>query len=328
MLTLLLDRDGTIIKDVGEDRVDLAKIALLPGAAEGLKRFQDAGAELFIVTNQSSIGRGTHTSQQFERANDHMRALLREKGIVITASRHCPHLPEEHCPCRKPKTGMWDQLRADFPQLDPKTTVMVGDKDSDVLFGNAIGCETARIDSKQHPKEVEADYVVKNLSELADLLLRKGAVVSLKEAADMAKVVRASGKKIVTTNGAFDLFHEGHRFLLSQARLHGDFLIVGVNSDASVKKQKGSDRPRQPQDTRARKVAEYADSVFIFDDDDPRPWLPLIRPHVHVNAETYGKECVEAEVLREIGARLVLVPVLPELGSTTANLQRSSRKSS
>ncbi len=147
---------------------------------------------------------------------------------------------------------------------------------------------------------------------------------SLAEAVLHAERCRAAGKTIVTTNGTFDLLHAGHLFLLSQARLQGDVVIVGVNSDASVKRYKGPDRPREPQNIRAQNVAGHADFVFIFDDDDPRPWLPLIRPHVHVNAATYGVECVEAGVLRWIGARLVLVPVRPELGSTTANLRGSS----
>ncbi len=151
-----------------------------------------------------------------------------------------------------------------------------------------------------------------------------GTSYSLESAIQRSQQFRAAGRTIVTTNGTFDLLHAGHLFLLSQARLHGDVLIVGVNSDASVKRYKGPDRPHESQDIRAQNVAGYADVVFVFDDDDPRSWLPLIRPHVHVNAATYGAECVEADVLRTIGARLVLVPVRPELGSTTERLQRSS----
>lgn len=145
-------------------------------------------------------------------------------------------------------------------------------------------------------------------------------------AAEFASAERASGKTVVTTNGTFDLLHAGHQFLLSEARKHGDILIVGVNSDASVRRYKGPDRPAEPEAVRAEKVAAFADVVFIFGDDDPRPWLPLIHPDVHVNAESYGKECVEAPVLKEIGALLVLVPARPDLGSTTEIL-RSRRPS-
>lgn len=157
--------------------------------------------------------------------------------------------------------------------------------------------------------------------------LCRGVVMSLQEAAQAAESARTAGRRVVTTNGTFDLLHDGHRFLFAQARSHGDLLIVGVNSDASVRRSKGPDRPREPQAARARNVAVYADIVFVFDDDDPRPWLPAIRPHVHVNAATYGPQCVEAAVLRSIGAELVLVPVRPEFGSTTERLRRASRTS-
>lgn len=136
--------------------------------------------------------------------------------------------------------------------------------------------------------------------------------------------MRDKGMKIVTTNGAFDLFHPGHQFLLQEAHTLGDILIVGVNSDASVKGYKGPGRPIDGQAKRAANVAEYADAVFIFDDADPRPWLPLILPDIHANAETYGHECIEAETVNEIGAELALIPVKPELGSTTQILRERS----
>jgi len=142
-------------------------------------------------------------------------------------------------------------------------------------------------------------------------------VTSLAEAIEFVKQQREEGKTIVTTNGTFDLFHPGHEFLLSEAKKQGDILIVGINSDVSVKRYKGEDRPVEAQDTRAAKVATHADAVFIFSDDDPREWLKQIRPDVHVNAETYGDECIEKQVLDDIGAKLVLVPIQEDLGSTS-----------
>jgi rfaE bifunctional protein nucleotidyltransferase chain/domain len=151
-----------------------------------------------------------------------------------------------------------------------------------------------------------------------------GKILSIEEAITFAERMRDEGRTIVTTNGAFDLFHDGHKFLLTEAAKLGDVLIVGVNSDASVRGYKGPNRPIDPQQKRAEHVAQYADAVFIFDDADPRPWLPLIEPDVHANAETYGKRCIEADVLDEIGAQLALIPVKPELGSTTKILNDRS----
>ncbi len=121
---------------------------------------------------------------------------------------------------------------------------------------------------------------------------------------------RKAGKRVVTTNGVFDLFSVPHLLLLEFAKAQGDLLFVGVNSDASVRALKGEGRPVVPQEERARIVAGLAcvDCVFLFDDPDPRPWLPLIRPDAHVNSAEYTEECVEAGVLREIGAALVLHP--------------------
>lgn len=149
-------------------------------------------------------------------------------------------------------------------------------------------------------------------------------ITTIAEAATLAKKARAEGKTVVTTNGAFDVLHEGHLFLLEEARKEGAVLIVGVNSDASVKRAKGPNRPIENERTRARHVAMHADSVFIFDDDDPRAWLKIVRPDVHVNAATYGENCIEAEVLKKIGAKLVLVPFKKELGSTTERLSKQS----
>ena len=147
-------------------------------------------------------------------------------------------------------------------------------------------------------------------------------ILTTGQAAAYAAEQRDAGKTIVTTNGSFDMLHDGHKFLLGEARKHGDVLIVGVNSDVSVKRYKGPDRPIEPEYVRAKKISEFSDAVFIFDDDDPRGWLKDLRPNVHVNAATYGEDCVEAPVLKEIGAKLVLVPVRPELGSTTENLNK------
>jgi D-beta-D-heptose 7-phosphate kinase/D-beta-D-heptose 1-phosphate adenosyltransferase len=213
---------------------------------------------------------------------------------------------------------MWDTLHAKVPELEAVECLVVGDRDRDIAFGKSIGCETAHILSREYPLTREATYAVRTLGELADILLpAKGKIVSLDEAIRLAGEARQRQQTIVTTNGAFDLFHEGHRFLLRTARSSGDILIVGVNSDSSIRRSKGPGRPVQSQDQRAHVIARQADVVFVFDDDDPRAWLRHIRPHVHLNAVTYGERCVERPVLDEIGATLILVPVKKELGSTT-----------
>ncbi|MFH0851545.1 MAG: HAD-IIIA family hydrolase [Candidatus Peregrinibacteria bacterium] len=318
MKFLLLDFDGTLIADNGGLAYDPAAVKLLPGVVEGLKHFRDAGVRFFIVTNQSKIGRGICTEADVAACIDRVTHLLREQGVNIEAAQWCPHRSEDACACRKPKTGMWKALQMRFSELRASETVMVGDSDRDVLLGQAIGCTTARILSAQYPRTVRPEYLVRSLNELADVLLAPAdRLYELAEVVEFAEQAHAQGHSIVTTNGAFDLFHAGHRFLIDEAHKHGDFLIIGINSDASVRRAKGEGRPMQNAETRARMVARFADAVFIFDDDDPRPWLPALRPQAHVNAQTYGEQCVERPVLDQIGAKLFLVPVKKELGSTT-----------
>lgn len=317
MKYLLLDRDGTLIVDRGY-MSDPAVIEFLPGAIEGLLRFRDRGVRFFVVSNQSGVARKIFTAEQVRAFHAVLQKKFEEQGIHIEAFEFCPHIADDHCACRKPKTGMWEAHKKQFPLLRASETVMVGDKDEDVLLGQAIGCTTARILSTQYPRTVEAEYLVRSLNELADILLAPAdRLYQFDEVVEFAEGIHAQGYSIVTTNGAFDLFHAGHRFLIDEAHKHGDFLIVGINSDASVRRAKGEGRPVQNEETRARMVARYADAVFIFDDDDPRPWLPKIKPQAHVNAATYGEQCVERPVLDQIGAKLILVPVKKELGSTT-----------
>lgn len=152
----------------------------------------------------------------------------------------------------------------------------------------------------------------------------QGRVLPLAELLPLVEHWRKKGKTIVTTNGTFDLLHKGHLFLLEECRKQGDILIVGINSNASVKRYKGQDRPIEDEKIRAQNVSAYADAVFIFEDDDPREWLKSIRPDVHCNAATYGEGCIEAPVVKEIGARLHLVPIKKELGSTTQIIQEQS----
>jgi D-glycero-beta-D-manno-heptose 1-phosphate adenylyltransferase len=139
----------------------------------------------------------------------------------------------------------------------------------------------------------------------------KEKIKSLDEIIKIVEEAKKEDKKIVTTNGSFDLFHAGHIDLLEKAKAKGDLLIVGVNSDKSVKAyKKKPGRPIIPDKYRAELLAAimYVDYVFVFDDLIPNAWLEKIRPDVHANSAEYGTKCVEAEVLDQYGGELFLVP--------------------
>lgn len=121
---------------------------------------------------------------------------------------------------------------------------------------------------------------------------------------------RAEGRKIVFTNGVFDLLHPGHLRYLQAARSHGDVLIVGLNSDASVRRNKGPDRPINPELERAEVLAALScvDAVSIFDEDTPADIIGRVQPDVLVKGADWpadqivGRDTVEARggvVIRE-----------------------------
>jgi rfaE bifunctional protein nucleotidyltransferase chain/domain len=137
--------------------------------------------------------------------------------------------------------------------------------------------------------------------------------------------VRAAGRRIVFTNGVFDILHPGHVRYLEAARRHGDLLIVGLNSDASVRRNKGPSRPINPEEERAELLAalECVDAVSVFDDDTPADIVRRVQPDVLVKGADWpadqivGRDTVEAR-----GGRVVLEPV--EQGySTSAIIERA-----
>jgi D-beta-D-heptose 7-phosphate kinase/D-beta-D-heptose 1-phosphate adenosyltransferase len=145
-------------------------------------------------------------------------------------------------------------------------------------------------------------------------------LVTRQQLAPLAATLRAKGKRIVTINGSFDVLHAGHLFILNEARRRGDVLVVGLNSDASVRAYKGPDRPIIPQNQRAEMLSalRVVDYVHIFDELDPIAFLEQVRPDVHVNGAEYGEACVESEAVRRFGGRLQLVDRI--LGLSTSGL--------
>ena len=134
-------------------------------------------------------------------------------------------------------------------------------------------------------------------------------LVSRKSLGALAATLRARGKRLVTVNGSFDLLHRGHLHILNEARSQGDVLIVGLNSDASVRSYKGPSRPIIAERGRAEMLLalRVVDYVHIFDEPDPVAFLSELNPDVHVNGAEYGENCIEREVVTRGGGRIHLV---------------------
>ena len=138
---------------------------------------------------------------------------------------------------------------------------------------------------------------------------------------------RSAGRSVVFTNGCFDLLHVGHLRTLEWARAQGDLLVVGLNSDASVRRLKGRSRPIVPQDDRAELLAGFGcvDHVVIFEQDSPVELLEQLRPDVHVKGGDYRVEDLpEAAVVQRHGGRVVISGLLP--GRSTTLIEERLRK--
>jgi rfaE bifunctional protein nucleotidyltransferase chain/domain len=144
------------------------------------------------------------------------------------------------------------------------------------------------------------------------------------EAAAFTRRLQADGRLVVFTNGVFDILHPGHLRYLQQARALGDALIIGLNGDASVRRNKGPERPINPEDERAEilEALECVDAVVLFDEDTPAEIIRAVGPDILVKGADWaadaivGRDTVEAR-----GGRVVRIPI--EQGySTTAIIER------
>jgi D-beta-D-heptose 7-phosphate kinase/D-beta-D-heptose 1-phosphate adenosyltransferase len=140
---------------------------------------------------------------------------------------------------------------------------------------------------------------------------------------------RRAARKVVWTNGVFDLLHVGHVRGFEAAKALGDVLVVGVNGDASVRAIKGDGRPLVPVEQRAELVAALApvDCVVVFDEPTPERALGRLQPEVHTKGADYeGRELPERAVVESYGGSIELLPLVP--GVSTTELERRLRDSS
>ena len=147
----------------------------------------------------------------------------------------------------------------------------------------------------------------------------KNKIVGLKTLRKKISTLRQHGKTIAFTNGCFDILHFGHISYLEKARGEERILIVGVNSDASVRRIKGPQRPIVPQRERARVLAALAcvDFVVIFNEDTPLKIIESLKPDILIKgADWKGKDVVGSDVVKSYGGRVELVRYLPKFSST------------
>ncbi len=148
-------------------------------------------------------------------------------------------------------------------------------------------------------------------------------LLTLQEAAELRREARREGKRLVFTNGCFDVIHRGHVVLLRQASCLGDFLILGLNSDRSVRRLKGEGRPFVSQEDRAEILASirWVDGIVIFEEETPYQLIGELRPDILVKGGDYeAGDVVGRDIVEGDGGRVVIIPFLP--GYSTSDFIR------
>jgi D-glycero-D-manno-heptose 1,7-bisphosphate phosphatase len=164
--TIFMDRDGVVNQKMPEGRyvASWADFHLLPGVAEAIARLNQAGLRVVVVSNQRGVALGLYTTPDVEAIHARLQEILKSRGAHVDAFYFCPH-GKGQCNCRKPLPGLFEQAVAEFPQIEPETSAMIGDSFSDIEFGRRLGMATVFIDGDPEHQKPGAQAA----GELADL---------------------------------------------------------------------------------------------------------------------------------------------------------------
>lgn len=173
---VFLDRDGTITLDTGHVH-KIEDLDFLPNSISALKMLQNTGLKLFVVTNQSGIGRGFFAEEDYHEVTHYMLSEMKKWGIEIHEVFHCPHHPNDDCDCRKPKTKMLE-LAAEKHNINLKKSYVIGDKTIDVMLGKNSGSKTILVltgyaGKESQPYEVTPDFVADDLLHAAEWIVEQ-----------------------------------------------------------------------------------------------------------------------------------------------------------
>jgi D-glycero-D-manno-heptose 1,7-bisphosphate phosphatase len=171
---LFLDRDGVINIDHGYV-YEIENFEFTEGIFDLLKLFVYRDYQLFIVTNQSGIGRGYYTEEDFQTLTSWMLKQFEQEGVSIESVQYCPHQPEANCNCRKPKTGMIDTILNEY-EIDLANSWLIGDKQSDIDL--AINAGISRTIAIGKGKIQNATHSFKTIREAQLFLEENKAIIS------------------------------------------------------------------------------------------------------------------------------------------------------
>ena len=169
---IFLDRDGTVIYDPEDERVDREdKIKLFPDTIEALKYLADNDFAVILITNQAGIAEGRMNTQDFERINNKVLEMVAPSGVKILKTFMCHHAPGDNCECRKPKPTMLLEAAKEF-DIDLARCYMVGDRESDIKAGINAGTKTILVKTANiNVESKEATYTAPNILDAVRYIL-------------------------------------------------------------------------------------------------------------------------------------------------------------
>ena len=326
--------DGVLISDINKGLltpsltaaiIDSARqrkvpVVIDPRLTEDFSLYRGATA-LTPNRYESEVATGLRLNDRdaWRRAAETMVRKLRLEACLITLDRDGMYLAERggadtYIPTSPREvydvTGAGDVVLAVFGLF---RIAGLGFSSAAALANLAAGIEVGKLGTEV----ISRDDLVRALEQKPDRSERK--IVSIEEIPALLDRHRRAGHRIVFTNGCFDLLHPGHLQLLGFARSQGDLLVVGLNSDRSVRAIKGDSRPIYPAADRARILAalENVNYVVVFDDPRAEKIIRVVRPDVLVKGEDWrGKTVDGADFLATYGGRVALAPILEGHGTT------------
>jgi D-glycero-D-manno-heptose 1,7-bisphosphate phosphatase len=179
MRYVFLDRDGVLNRKPPEgDYVrDWSQWTWLPGAIEAIERMNRANLTVIVVTNQRGIALGLYTEAQLQQIHQNMKADLAERGARVDAIYYCPH-DRGACDCRKPGTGMFEQARKDFPEINAGNSIVIGDSLTDIQAGQCLGMKTIFIEGEPDRQKAGARAAQETADAVAGSLLQAVELIS------------------------------------------------------------------------------------------------------------------------------------------------------
>jgi imidazoleglycerol-phosphate dehydratase / histidinol-phosphatase len=179
MNVVFIDRDGTIIVEPPDEQIDtLEKLEIIPGVIQGLRLLQNRGYTLVMVTNQDNLGSEAYPQKAYDLVQKKLMNLLKGEGIQFAGVFVCPHSSQGTCACRKPKAGLVSEF-IQANNVDLARSYVFGDRETDVLLAQNIGCKSVRLTADVSTK---ADFKTENFIEACKFIIRqfRSAVVKRK----------------------------------------------------------------------------------------------------------------------------------------------------